>query len=501
MRLKLPIQIALIALSIACTLHCDLVKQLMPIGMQQTFGSDIASLDWCNGCNLLAASSFSTSSACAVFDIYQFNAATETLSMVISPTEFGITLCFVKWCPTCNFLAAGSDDVNGNGIIQLYSFDPSIPGNLERVGTTTILGEAIGSNKYLVQTLDWCPSCSFFAASSSVNNTFVIPSLIQVYSFDQLSGNLTRAGNTFFAPTDDIQSIKWCSNCMYLAVAGDSYIAILGFDPNNPELGLTKLYSLTPPTYYYSVDWCGNCGYLAAGGQDFSSPLMPGIIDIYYFDQTSPSLTLIKHEQVSPTTASVSDVKWCQGCNNLAAGELVYDPTQKFTRDILKINHLEASMPNPTIGVLQLYHFEQSPIDLSLQQTITVTSWAIVAKVPWCGNCDYLAAGGADPSYTYGYIQLYKSEFIMSPIVQAQKIYHRFPTQVDIINQLCWNEVPGAIAYIVYADEALTIQLAIITNPPLCYWQHQIRSGALTTYYVTAVDADGNQSAPAVVTI
>ena len=86
-------------------------------------------------------------------------------------------------------------------------------------------------------------------------------------------------------------------------------------------------------------------------------------------------------------------------------------------------------------------------------------------------------------------------------ILTAQKIYHRFPTQVDIINQICWNPVAGAVAYNVYADAALTILLATITNPPLCYSQHQIAAGKTVTYYVTAVDASGNQSAPAVVTI
>jgi len=45
------------------------------------------------------------------------------------------------------------------------------------------------------------------------------------------------------------------------------------------------------------------------------------------------------------------------------------------------------------------------------------------------------------------------------------------------------------------------ILLATITNPPLCYSQHQICTGKSVTYYVTAVDAQGTQSEPAVVTI
>jgi len=83
----------------------------------------------------------------------------------------------------------------------------------------------------------------------------------------------------------------------------------------------------------------------------------------------------------------------------------------------------------------------------------------------------------------------------------AQKIYNRFPTQVDIINKICWNSVIGAIAYNVYADARLTTMLAAITSAPLCYSQHQIAPGKTVTYYVTAVDINGYQSAPAVVTI
>jgi len=66
---------------------------------------------------------------------------------------------------------------------------------------------------------------------------------------------------------------------------------------------------------------------------------------------------------------------------------------------------------------------------------------------------------------------------------------------------LCWDAVSGAVSYNVYADANLSILLATITNPPLCYSQHQICNGKSVTYYITAVDTKARQSEPAVVTI
>jgi len=124
--------------------------------------------------------------------------------------------------------------------------------------------------------------------------------------------------------------------------------------------------------------------------------------------------------------------------------------------------------------------------------------------VDWCGKCCYFAAGSNDADFTTGLIELFKGNACLLPAptnLHAQKLYHRFPTQIDIINTLCWDSVVGAVAYNVYADANLTILLATITNPPLCYSQHQICKGKSSTYYVTAVDANGIESKPAVVII
>jgi len=207
-----------------------------------------------------------------------------------------------------------------------------------------------------------------------------------------------------------------------------------------------------------------------------------GIIDIYRFDLLpTPSLSYITTATIlSDNYSNVNSIAWCQECDNLAVTGYIVDSHSSRT------------------NFVWLYHFDEATETLSFVQEYTSF---VPINISWCDNCRYLAVGGTNQNH--GVIQLYKSEF-SSPApanLHAQKIYHRFPTQVDIINKLCWDAVSGAVAYNVYADANLSILLATITNPPLCYSQHQICRGKSSTYYVTAIDAQGHQSEPAMVTV
>ena len=150
---------------------------------------------------------------------------------------------------------------------------------------------------------------------------------------------------------------------------------------------------------------------------------------------------------------------------------------------------------------MQLYHFDYAET-LSLQQSQNSSFFAVIRGVDWCTDCDYLAAGGSTAGGGDN-IRLFKS--IKQPEtptnLTAQQSCHRFPTQRDIINTICWGAVTGAVLYKVYADIALSLLLTTITTEPLCYTQHQICNGKLSTYYITAVDADGFESEPASITV
>ncbi len=488
MMAKLRIQIALLSLLIASSSTCDFVPMLDPLGMATQFGDIVYSVDWC-GCNYLAVGGYTDN---PIYDeqeglvgIYQFNQATQTLCSQIMAL-FGYVTYSVKWCPSCQFLAAGGSDDSGDGIVQIYSFNST---------NTPILQPLPSGLQYFgnqVDSIDWCPSCSYLAASG----IGFAGGAIQVYYFD--GENLTVTCPEFDTTnTNEIYQIRWCDDCHYLAAVGGRYLEIFGFDPSNAGNGLTELYSLPFPPgapTYQAIDWCGDCGYIAAAGFGSGFP-GSGIIDIYKFDAAmTPSLTFVYEVTIQGANgASFLSVKWCQGCDNLAA-----------------VGYTDTEFRN---NIVQLYHFEASTGILSFVQTYTLdTTPAANTRfilpedlVDWCGQCCYLAAAGAASfsDQLVGLVQLFKGNpCLTAPTnLHAQKLYHRFPTQVDIINQICWDPVAGAVAYNVYADAALSILLATIPATSICYSQHQIRSGTSLTYYVTAVDTNGNNSAPAMVTI
>ncbi len=480
--------VAFLILSIAGSMHCDFVPALVPIEPQiQRSDTFFSAVNWCS-CQFLVVGGIIASSASAeegIIGVYQFDQPSETLSLTGTAT-LGLVISTVGWCPSCTYLAAGGIDFNGTntvGIIQLYTFDTLNPGSPEPVGSAMTLGGA-GS---AVLSIDWCQSCSYLAALA-VQLFVPGPSTLQVYSLDGILAPVD--GPT--PVTDFISSIKWCPDCIHLLAAGLSALYVYTF--NNllsPALVLST--SVSNNAQYNTIDSCDNCSYIAAGG--VRSNL--GIVDIYSFDSThTPSLSLITTATIpAPVngSSSVYSLAWCQDCDNLAVAGATFDESHAETDSIY------------------LYHFNVAAETLSLTQQYTLnfllSSEPSTRSLDWCGNCCDLVVGGAIgmvPTVT-GIIQLFRGNpcgVLPTPTkLTAQKICHRFPTQVDIINQLCWDAVTGAVAYNVYADAALTILLATITTSPLCYSQHQITQGKTVTYYVTAVGANGSQSAPATVTI
>jgi len=469
MFLNLRVYTSLFIFTVVCNTNCYLAPFLVPVGTQTSLGTYVFSADWCT-CKLLAAGGQNVTNG--IIGIYEFNQTTGNLAPIGIPTTLGFIINSVKWCPLCTFLAAGGRDLDYSAIIQIYSFDPDNPGNLELVGSKTTLGSNMA-----VTSLDWCPSCSYLAASIGYGH-FGSTGKIEIFSFNPEIGLSAVVTQTSFNRYS-VDAIKWC-DCHYLAaitsLAGASYppstLSIFSFDSNTGDLALT--FSIDTNVHYNSIDW-GNgndCSYIAACGQ---GGMASGIIDIYYFD--TESLSLVNSTTTLPD-GNFNSVAWCQEYDYLTVAGFINDDQ-----------------------ILQLYNFDSSTGGLSLLQTYTLNFFSHI--IDWCDNCCNLAVGGSDLFNEIGTIQIFKGNTcITSPAnLTAQKIYHRFPTQVDIINKLCWDAVPNAVEYDVYSDVNLSILLATIATTPYCYSQHQISPGKSATYYVTAVDAQGNQSEPAVVTI
>ncbi len=488
MVLKLRIQIALIALAITSNVSCHLVDALHHIGGAVYPNALTFSVNWCGHCNYLATGGYDEANNYGLVSIYQFNPVTEALSLTAT-TSFGLEAFIVKWCPSypsCKYLAVGG--VNSSltpGIIQAYSFDANRTPMLQPIGS------APQTQDRFVTSIDWCPSCSYLAAADESGH-------IQLYTF-----NVDTGLSTTFIPVpasiNPITSLKWCGNCKYLAAVDNvSTLYIYAF---NETEGLLTATSWVGTTSYNSVDWCGECGYIAAGGVNNT---FLGEVDIYKFDpQSTQSISRVAYATIPSNAADslVFSVAWCEGCDNLAVAAWTFNTYNA------RLN------PFGFFNIINLYHFDSLTETLSPAQTYTLNfnftfdfasgnQFYSSESIDWCGHCAYLAAGGitSNASATTGdngTIELFRAAPV-PPTVTAQKLYYRYPTQVDIVNQLCWDEVDGAVAYNVYAYGQL---LATITNAPLCYYQHQLVSGALTTYYVTAVNAQGLQSLPAVVTI
>ncbi len=474
MYLNPRLRIALFCCVLASSSLCTLVPSLESSITTFSDSYQVKSVNWCPTCNWLAVGG--ADNTYGLVGIYQFDQTTENFALTVTST-LGIAVDAVAWCPACNILAAGGQD-SSNGIIQLYGFDSSNPGNLvELPGSSTTLG----SSEYSVASLDWCNECGLLAAGSIYKGLCshppCPPSIFQVFSFNSATGDLADVDGTTTVD-DSIYQIKWCPDCKHLVAVGNIALYVYDFYQNSSPALVFSTSADYNGASYSSVDVCDNCEYIAAGGENGPGY---GVVDIYKFEsQPTPTLTLVTSMTISSDVSSVNSLEWCQDCDNLAVAGIDYVTGN---------------------GLLQLYHFDSSTGTLTLiqPQTLSFDPYSL----DWCGNCCNLAVGGQSETQTTGFIQLLRNTACLTPPTNltAQKIFQRFPTQVDIINQICWAPVTNAVAYNVYADAALTILLATIPAPSVCYSQHQIAPGKTITYYVTSVDADGNQSASAVVTI
>lgn len=81
------------------------------------------------------------------------------------------------------------------------------------------------------------------------------------------------------------------------------------------------------------------------------------------------------------------------------------------------------------------------------------------------------------------------------------QLTNRFPTELDLINQLVWKASPtgGISHYNIYLFGSLIGQ--VMAHFPLQYKDHHKKSGVVYQYAVTAVDLAGNESAPLLISL
>jgi hypothetical protein len=77
---------------------------------------------------------------------------------------------------------------------------------------------------------------------------------------------------------------------------------------------------------------------------------------------------------------------------------------------------------------------------------------------------------------------------------QGTQIKNQFLTQIDLVNVLNWNPPTNftPITYQIFRDQALTQLAGEVSSSTFVFYDHNRIEGAVYTYYIIAVDADGN---------
>ena len=80
------------------------------------------------------------------------------------------------------------------------------------------------------------------------------------------------------------------------------------------------------------------------------------------------------------------------------------------------------------------------------------------------------------------------------------QLFNKFPLCGDLVNVVSWSSYAGAVGYVVASDPKHRNVLAFVTsNQPLVYRQHCCKPGVTNTYYIFAVDQNGNYTQPSVI--
>ncbi len=311
------------------------------------------SVDWSINNNYLAASSASATGN-QELKIYYFDGSTLTTTQSV---EMGNIITYsVRWHPTLYYLAVGRARGAGN---EVYIYRLNISN-----GTFTLTDSRNFTN--LVGSVAWHPSGNYLIAGTSANGAPHVYS----YSFDSVTGLLTDGPTLTLAPagaltvqrdsvdfaaggnrftvgtsgsTDGTPSLYVCSfSALSLSVTASYYANSLtfascdwsktgtyiacGMNGGTQNLQVFR-HSVTPSESLLPIvssfvgeaagvtdtDWCYGGNYLA----DAVSNGVTSFVNLYYFDATSETLTLVA--SASSATGTNSS-RWSRDCRYLAYG-------------------------------------------------------------------------------------------------------------------------------------------------------------------------------------
>jgi len=116
-----------------------------------------------------------------------------------------------------------------------------------------------------------------------------------------------------------------------------------------------------------------------------------------------------------------------------------------------------------------------------------------------------IALGGSIRNNSIAALPITPTPSLLPPAsVNGCKTKNVFLLQTDYINNITWTAPASGspAAYAIYRDVTLTQLVSIVpATGPLQYYDHDRNPNVTYTYYIVSVDASGNQSAPASVTV
>jgi hypothetical protein len=141
-------------------------------------------------------------------------------------------------------------------------------------------------------------------------------------------------------------------------------------------------------------------------------------------------------------------------------------------------------------GILQSRIYEAGAWTPALGETATPISGSAGGALPDVSFADGTAVMGVcvwEGSVESAYLGFLISSLTLS----GQQVLYRYPVQGDLVNQLSWSATTGAAFYKVFRDNLNSL---IAETPNQFYNDHQRTPYQTVTYYVSSVDANGNDN-------
>jgi WD40 repeat protein len=393
----------------------------------------------------------------------------------------------VAYSPDNLFLVAGNHG-DKPSTISLFSVNQST-GALTQLDPTTgsPSTNTLPTEGQLLETIYYSPNGKFVAASLSSYGSF---SAVAMYTANSSTGALTSAGTfptNHFVDGNISDEIAFSPDSKYIAQANSdntNTITIFTVDQNTGELGPYNgsVYGTDYPVpgasgYFSSIAYSPNGNLLVVSDENdnlFTFTLNNGVPT--FAATIAPAL---------PVTSSDTSIAFSPDSQFIALAN-------DFDTNI----YVFSVAANGTMAQVAQLSSPQFISDL-------VFSPRVNDPISFLSGCGAANQGG--PGFIASYTVPVLSAGPSSPQnLAASRTSNVFLLQTDLINLITWSAPTSGtpVAYNIYRDATLIDLIAIVpATSPLQFYDHNRQPNVSYTYYITAVDSNGNQSLASSVSI